>query len=184
MDEKAASIGTILLIVVLAVILLGVNSKLSLYIIISATIIVALISKGGFERGYSVETWTRDYRLERGGEIDDREKKLLIFHILKRVEERKSVDMGEIASDLDVSIYKLNDIIRFLGKHNLVEVIYPPMKSFPIVRESDPVKSRRCRAQIYQSLAKKNFLGKPMKEEFAKEVTEYLENMRRNKNSK
>jgi predicted transcriptional regulator len=184
MEEKAASIGVILLTVVSVIIYFGIESKVSLYILVGAILIVALISKGGIETDFSQSS--RGYRNMQGGEDEmrGREKKLLIFHILALVEDKKSIDMEEIATDLDVSIYKLNDIIRFLGDHGLVNVIYPPMKSFPILRESNPKKSRICRTQIYRSLAKKTILGKPLKQEFAKEVAEYLEGMRRKRDSK
>ena len=182
-ENNKIAVGGVLLFVLLAIVYFGFESKISLYIIIVGIILVAFMTKEGGETDYLMDTFGFAKKDETAGELDDREKKLLIFHILSHLEKRKSIDMEEIAVDLDVSIYALNDLIRFLDKHGIVEVIYPPMKNLPVMREKEPKKSKKLRKQIYYSVAKRNLLGKPMKEEFTREVAEYLESRKRERNS-
>jgi hypothetical protein len=111
--------------------------------------------------------------------IDSREKKLMIFYLLDLVDKKDSVDMNDIAANFEFSIYELTNIIRFLNKHEVLTVIYPPMRNFPILRRGDHAKSRKFRLAIFKQMAKKKITGEPKIEDFSREVEEYLQNMRR-----
>ncbi len=176
-ENTKTMVGVIVAFTALLVLLLGFGSQLSLYVVVVAVILIAVVTRDS-DINYLTGSFSPSGKKEEGG-LDEREKKLLIFHILTLLERRKTIDMAEIATELDVSIYALNDLVRFLDKHKVVEVIYPPMKNLPVIREGDSKKSRRLRKQIYRSVAKKNLLGKPMKEDFTREVEEYLQSMRR-----
>jgi len=174
--ENKLVTGAILAFALVLVLLVGFQNKISVFIVIAAVVLITFTSKGA-QADYLIGGKGKD------GELGEREKKLLIFHILTQLEKRNSMDLAEIAGELDVGIYALNDLVRFLDKHKVISVIYPPMKSLPVIRESDPGKSRKLRKQIYRTVAKKSLLGKPIKEEFTREVSEYLESRKRDMKS-
>jgi hypothetical protein len=112
-------------------------------------------------------------------ELGEKEKKFLIFYLLTELERKESIDMGELTAEFSISIYELNNIIRLLGKHGAIEVVYPPLQNFPLIRKGNPEVSKKYRISIYQALAKKDILGETSLEDFAREVSQYLDNMRR-----
>ena len=111
--------------------------------------------------------------------LDSKERKYLIFYLLNQLKKRETIEMSEIATELNISIYELTDIIKLLDKHKAVEVIYPPLHDFPIIRRGNPEKSRAYMTTIYNELAKKSLMGGEMMEEFTLEVDDYIHNMRR-----
>jgi hypothetical protein len=117
-------------------------------------------------------------------EMGEKEKEYLIFHIITTLDKKNALDMSELAGELNVSIYELNSVIKFLSKHEAVEVVFPPLKNFPILKKGDPEKSNSIKMHIFEKLAKKNILGEAKMEEFGREVLEYLDVMRRKKEGK
>jgi len=180
-ENSKMGVVAVVFFTVAALLFFGLHSPIAPYIILAGTIFLFVAAKGGDikppEKGNPLR-FEKD-RFESLGELDEKEKKLLIFHILSAVEKTNQLDMNEIAQDFDISIYALTDIIKFLSKHELVHVIYPPMQSLPVLREGNSNKSKAFREKIYQLVSKKNLLGMPIKEDFAKEVADYLESRKR-----
>jgi hypothetical protein len=114
-------------------------------------------------------------------ELGNKEKKLLIFYILTKVEMKGQIDMSDIAAEIAVSIYDLNDIVKMLNKYKAIGVTYPPMHNFPIILKGDHEVSTRLRMNIFRSMTQKNILKNPKIEDFAYEVEEYLATMKRKK---
>lgn len=177
-ENRAMGVIAVLVFASLTLLFVGLDSKITPYIVICAVILLFVAGKGDFSH-MTLDELSIPAEAPSSGELDPKEKKLLVFHILTLIEKKKTIDMSEIAADLEVSIYALTDILRHLSKHGYVNVIYPPMKSFPVIREGDPEKSRKLRRQIYHAIAKKNIMGKPIKENFAKEVEVYLQERKR-----
>jgi len=85
--------------------------------------------------------------------LDAKEKKYLIFYLLNLLKKRETIEMSEIATELNISIYDLTDIIKLLDKHKAIEVIYPPLHNFPIIRRGNAYKSKALMTTIYKELA-------------------------------
>ena len=115
-------------------------------------------------------------------ELGNREKKLLMFHILAKTEVKGQLDMSEMASEIEVSIYELNDVVKTLSKYNAISLMYPPMHNFPIILKGDPEVSRTVREFIFKTMSLKNPLKEPDMDDFAREVEEYLVALKRKRN--
>ncbi len=171
--------GAIIAVVILSVADPRVGTNPITYVILAALIIVGLVAKTPTPTGLQ---GAKMYAMRDAGErnvLGDRERKFLIFHILTLLEKKQSIEVKELASELNVGIYEFIGIIQLLGKHGALEVIYPPMQDFPLIRKGDAEKSRKYRMGIYNELAKDKMPGESRMDEFAREVSEYLENIRR-----
>jgi len=179
-ENRSRLVATIIILGILLLLLTKLPLKMNMasYTII-AIIAVAII----------LISTTRDDQLSHAGTVKGgentpvslgmKEKKLIIFHILTLLDRKECVDMNELAADLNVSIYTLSEIVKFLGKHKAATVIYPPMHNFPILRRGDRAKSMGLRQGIFREIAKKNILADAKIDDFAREVEEYLQSMRR-----
>jgi len=182
MFERSAAMlvgGAILAVVILSVADPRVGSNPITYVILAALIIVGLVAKTPTPASLH---GTRIFAMKDAAgknELGDRERKFLIFHILTLLEKKQSIEVKELASELNVGIYEFIGIIQLLGKHGALDVIYPPMQDFPLIRKGDPETSRKYRMGIYKELAKDKMPGESRMDEFAREVSEYLENIRR-----
>jgi hypothetical protein len=112
-------------------------------------------------------------------ELGEKDRNFMTFHILMMLESRQSIDVSELASEFNVSIYQLNDLIRFLAKHEAIEVIYPPLQNFPILRKGNDEKRMKLLNGIFKALAKRSILGGAKFEDFTKEVEDYLNAIKR-----
>lgn len=171
--------GAIIVVIILSVADPRVGTNPITYVILAALIIVGLVAKTPTPTGLQ---GTKMYAIKgTGGKsvLGDRERKFLIFHILTLLEKKQSIEVKELASELNVGIYEFIGIIQLLGKHGALEVVYPPMQDFPLIRKGDAEKSRKYRLGIYNELAKDKMPGESRMDEFAREVSEYLENIRR-----
>jgi hypothetical protein len=174
-------VGLIAIVAVASVADPRVGSNPVTYMLLVAIIIVAIISNSPTQpRDIGTMAYQKVKKNDEGlVELGDKEKKFLIFHILMQLDSKEAIDMGELAGELSVSIYELNSIIKTLGKIGAVEVIYPPLQNFPILRRGDPQKAHKLKTSIYHDLGRKNIIGDDMMDEFAKEVKAYLGSMRR-----
>ena len=146
-------------------------------------LILTFYAKGGGKRGAKQFSTAaeKSMGIKRANEeynLTKREKKLLIYHILCRVEKAQTIDMSDLAEELNVSIYALADLIKFMDKHNVLKVIYLPLKSFPVLRRGDEEASTKYKEMILHDLAKKT-VAAPNMDEFSKEVDAYLDALRR-----
>ncbi len=111
--------------------------------------------------------------------LSNKDKKLLIFYIVDLVERKESVDMRDLAKDLNISIYDLAEIIKFMSQHKFVTAIYPPMRDFPILRKGDADAVDRIVEIVYSEMSKDSMVKKPKFEEFEREVQLYFQKLRR-----
>jgi len=151
------------------------------YMLLVLIVIASFVSNASGQQNSLAKMTVARIRKKEDGTIQlgETETKFLIFYILTQLDKKEVIDMSELAGELNISIYELTDVIRFLGKHQAVEVIYPPMQNFPIIRKGNREKSNSIRMSIYNKQAKKSILGEAKMDEFAKEVNEYVEAMRR-----
>jgi hypothetical protein len=172
------------LLVVCAVIDERVGSSVFTYMILALLLIMVFATNTPTapQDSIGMRTRARLKKKERGAvELGDKEKRMFIFYLLTKLEQKESLDMGELTQEMKISIYELNNIVRLLAKHGAIEVIYPPLQNFPIIRRGDPEKSKRYRVGIYHSLGKKTILGEERLDLFAAEVEEYLQGIKRDK---
>jgi hypothetical protein len=153
------------------------------YVIFAALMIIWMVAKTpGPTKSLSSKVFELTKRMDEGpSKLGDKEGKFLVFYILTQLEKKQHIELSELATDLNVSIYELNKLVQLLGKKGVVEVVYPPMQNFPLLMQGDYDKSRKYRRSIYAAYAKNSIPGEPKLEEFAKEVGEYLETIRRRK---
>ncbi|MFH0861734.1 MAG: hypothetical protein V1875_01775 [Candidatus Altiarchaeota archaeon] len=168
--------GVIILIAILAVFDTRFRTGVTFIILILLTII-AVISSTNKDAEWSIE---RRNKGEKGAlTLDGKEKKYLIFYILNQLRKRETMEMTEIATELNISIYDLTEVLKLLDKHKAVEVIYSPPHNFPIIRRGNQDKSKAYMMSIYKEFAKRSLMGGEMMDEFAVEVNDYIHNMRR-----
>ncbi|MBD3387385.1 MAG: hypothetical protein GF416_00340 [Candidatus Altiarchaeales archaeon] len=177
-DKNVKGIVLVLGASILALLYIGFDSGFAPYVIIAALLLLIVSAK---RDAIEERIEPSKKNVQRPGEdsMENREKKLLMYYLLELLDHKKTIDMKEIATDLDISIYTLTDILKFMSKHDIIKVIYPPMRSFPVIRVDDKEKSEAFREKLFLALAKKDLLGNPVKEEFNKEVKEYVEGMKR-----
>jgi len=174
----------IALIVLLAILVPKIGSNMMTYVLLALIVIVIIFTGNhGPSRGSSYMDKAKISKNDDGSaKLGEKEKKFLIYHLLTLVEKKEAVDMKDLAGELNISIYELNEIIKFLNKHEAITVMFPPMENFPIIRQGKPDINMKLRLSIYQALAKKNLLGEVRLEDFAKEVEDYLEGLKRPSN--
>lgn len=178
-NSQIILVAAALLLVLLAALDQNIRSNILVLVLIVVVALMALMPMN-LEPGKREDVKLKRHQPPQlGGKLDRKEKKLLIYHILSQLDKSKSLDMSELAGELNVGIYELTSIVRLLGKHQAVSIIYPPMHHFPILRKGDPNQSKKFRLKIYGELTKKSLIGEPKLEEFAKEVEDYLETMKR-----
>ncbi|MFH1404119.1 MAG: hypothetical protein ABIH11_07615 [Candidatus Altiarchaeota archaeon] len=110
--------------------------------------------------------------------MGSRERRLLSFYILGRLEKSEMLDTSEIAAELDVSIYTLNEILESLRKHKVIELTYPQMEKLPFITKVSKSRSVKLRNQIFESMTEKNML-RDNKKKFAEELNRYIKGIRR-----
>ncbi|MFH1054839.1 MAG: hypothetical protein V1744_01960 [Candidatus Altiarchaeota archaeon] len=172
------ALTAIIVIAILVALNLRLSPTLITYALACAIVVTALLVLKPSDQTLSMDL---SHKMKRDGgiKLDSKEKKLLTFHILALLEKKEDVDMNELAEEFNTSVYQLNDIVRMLGKHELVTIFYPPMHNFPILRRGDAEKSRKFRLNIFKSIVKGKESNGSKMDEFAKEVEEYLENVKR-----
>lgn len=180
---KIKYIAALTVILLLVLIDPRMRSSIVTYVLVVIIVIMGLTLKtqSSTQIEYSSSNYAKKRKLEKafsGGKLDNKDKKLLMFHILTVLDKKETIDMSELAADFEIGIYELNDVVRFLSKHELVTIMYPPMHNFPIIRRGDSAKSLKFRAGIFHSTSK-TATKDPKMEEFAREVQQYLETKKR-----
>jgi hypothetical protein len=167
--------------VLLAVVNPTVRANSATYLIIGITLVATFLlnmSSPGVASSFTERIKAQKKRGEED-KLSEKERKLLMFYILTRLEKRDVLDMNDLMSELDVSIYELNNLIKFLAGHNAINVIYPPMQNFPILRRGNQDVSAKIRMGIFNAISKHSVLGEDVMENFANEVADYIEGMKR-----
>ncbi len=116
---------------------------------------------------------------DKGIKLKGNEKKMIIFFILNKVETSETLDMKEISDEFNIPRDDLDDLVKFLDTHKVVNVLYLPMTDYPILRKADNDMADRYKKRIFNDLAKASVQKNPNFANFSKEVSEYLDSIRR-----
>ncbi|HHQ44815.1 MAG TPA: hypothetical protein ENN13_01600 [Candidatus Altiarchaeales archaeon] len=167
----------------ISILIFGAGSKYTVYIVVGLIVVLSFYFRQelGAEDSIGKSVKNQLAGLSSGTALTGNDKKVLIFHILTRLEERDSLNMEEFASEFDFPIYSLNSLVEWLEKRRIVKLTYPPMKNLPVLHLTDKGKSRTLRNQLYEVLAPKDLLGNKLKKEFARDITDFLAKHRRGK---
>lgn len=110
--------------------------------------------------------------------INSKQKKMLIFYILNKLDDIETVDAKNIAEEFNILREDMDEIVNFLDTHRVISVIYLPMTDFPVLRRGEKKAADIYKRRIFDDLSKTENVKDPDYGSFSREIREHLDSLR------
>jgi DNA-binding MarR family transcriptional regulator len=173
-DKDKMMLAAVFLLTIALVFYFGVDSRISLYLIVVAVLLIlSTVVKGGKIK--SMENVFQDKQEKTN--LSEKEKKILVAYILHIIHDKKSIRLDELSSDTNIKMKVLKGVINSLEKRGMIKLMYPPMQRIPVIVEVNPMEITALSQELMNSV--KGDTDELKNYEFMQKVSEVVAKVRK-----